>query len=278
MLEHKRWRDLVAPGGWHHLAIILFLPGRPVRLHTHDFPEMFWIERGTAVHRINGRVKRLRAGDLVCVRPADRHLIEAADAAGCTLVNLAYHPRVRADLLRRHGAEFAPLLAPAGELPYRAELPPAIIAGLRRQLGALSRPAAARLALEHFLLGLPGQIRQASGQALPPMPEWLRRACEEVQRPAVFAGGAPGLARVAGRTAEHVARTVRRVFGVTPSDYVNRVRMEHAARELRVTTRPIADIALDCGLNNLSHFYALFRRAHRQTPRAYRLAHHRTVA
>jgi AraC family cel operon transcriptional repressor len=88
----------------------------------------------------------------------------------------------------------------------------------------------------------------------------------------------PGLTRVAGRSAEHVARSVRWVFGITPSDYVNRVRMEHAARELRVTTRPIADIALDCGLNNLSHFYALFRRAHRLTPRAYRLAHHRTVA
>jgi AraC family cel operon transcriptional repressor len=54
--------------------------------------------------------------------------------------------------------------------------------------------------------------------------------------------------------------------------------MEFAARELRVTSRPIADIALDCGLNNLSHFYSLFRSAHGQTPRAYRLAHHRIVA
>jgi AraC family cel operon transcriptional repressor len=70
---------------------------------------------------------------------------------------------------------------------------------------------------------------------------------------------------------------VRAVFGLTPSAYINRVRMDYAARELRVTARPITDIALDCGLSNLSHFYALFRNAHGHTPRAYRLAHNRTV-
>jgi len=97
-------------------------------------------------------------------------------------------------------------------------------------------------------------------------------------RPEVFACGAPGFVRAAGRSAEHVARTVRAVFGVTPSDYVNRVRMDYAARELRITTRPIAEIALDCGLNNLSHFYGLFRRSQGETPRAHRIAHYRSVA
>ena len=46
MLERKRWRDLVPAGAWHHLAVILFTPGRSGRLHTHDFPEVFWLERG----------------------------------------------------------------------------------------------------------------------------------------------------------------------------------------------------------------------------------------
>jgi AraC family cel operon transcriptional repressor len=110
------------------------------------------------------------------------------------------------------------------------------------------------------------------------MPDWLQRACEEVQRPELFARGAPGLVRAAGRSAEHVARTVRTHLRMTPSEYVNAVRMTHAARELRVTNRAITDIALECGLSNLSHFYALFRLAHGQTPLSYRRLHHRTVA
>jgi AraC family cel operon transcriptional repressor len=155
------------PGGWHHLAIILFLPGRPVRLHTHDFPEIFWIERGAAEHHINGRVKSLRAGDLVCVRPEDRHLIGAADPAGFTLVNLAYHPRVRADLLRRHRADFGPLLAASGELPFRAELAAAAVVALRRQLAELERPAASRLALEHFCWACPRSFDLRPAPSLP---------------------------------------------------------------------------------------------------------------
>lgn len=278
MIEKKRWRELVGPCDWHHLAIILFLPGRPVRLHTHDFPEIFWIERGAAEHHINGETKRLRVGDFVFIRPHDQHYLQAADASGFTLVNLAYHPRLRADLLKRFPAEFEPLLAPGGPLPVRIELSASSMSALRLELEPLSRSANSRLALERFFLGLPALARPPEAAHLPPMPEWLRRACEEVQRPEVFARGAPGLVLVAGRSAEHVARTVRQVFGVTPSDYVNRVRLEYAARQLRVTTRPIADIALDCGINNLSHFFALFRQAFHQTPRAYRLAYHRTVA
>ncbi len=92
-----------------------------------------------------------------------------------------------------------------------------------------------------------------------------------MREPGWFAQGAAGLARAAGRGPEHVARTVRARLGCTPTAYVNRIRMEHAARELRLGTRPIAEIALECGIEDLSHFYALFRAAHGRTPRRYRL-------
>ena len=152
-----------------------------------------------------------------------------------------------------------------------------LIAGLRRQLAPLASPTVSRLALDHFLLGLPLLLRPSVNPLLPPMPDWLQRACEQIQRPELFALGAPGLVKAAGRSAEHVARTVRAVLGQTPSDYVNRIRMEHAARELRVSNRPIAEICLECGLSNLSHFYALFRAAHGRSPLIYRQEHQRAV-
>ncbi len=276
MLQRKRWRELVGEKDWLHLARILFLPGRPVRLHTHDFPEVFWIMRGEARHHINGVVKRLDAGDLVFVRPEDRHKLEAVDNAGFLLVNLAYHPHVRNDLLRRFPGEFRPVLAPESELPFRAKLGPTSAEHLMHAVDALGRADTRRLALEHFLLGLPAQIRPVARE-FPAMPDWLRRACEEAYRPEVFSRGTRGLAKAAGRSPEHVARSIRTHLGLSPSDFINQVRLEYAARELRLTSRSIADIALDCGLNNLSHFYGLFRRAFRQTPRAYRIASLRPV-
>jgi AraC family cel operon transcriptional repressor len=279
ILETKRWRQLVAPGVWHHLAVIVFGPDRPSLLHTHDFPEIFWVERGEGRHEINGVTRKLRAGDLIFMRPEDSHRLAASDRFGFVMVNLAYSPRMRKDLLARHPRALKPLLQPTGPLPCRVEVSPAVLVTLRHQAMRLGPEESARMDLEYFLLGLQQQVRRVvgTGAAPTPMPDWLYRACEEVQRPEVFAQGTAGFGRASGRSAEHVARTVRAVFGITPSAYINRIRMEHAARELRVTSRPIVEIALDCGLSNLSHFYALFRAAHRNTPRAYRLSHNRPV-
>lgn len=276
-METKRWRQLVGHGVWHHLAVIVFGPARPSQLHTHDFPEVFWLERGEGWHEINGVRKRIRAGDLIFVRPEDQHRLTAGDEQSFVLLNLAYDPRIRKDLLTRHPKAFSGLLAPTVRLPCRMQLAAAMLAPLRCQAMALTRTGSAKIDVEYFLLGLQQQIRRSTEVDTAPMPEWLRRACEEMQRPEMFVQGTAGFSRIAGRSAEHLARTVRSVFGLTPSAYLNRIRMDYAARELRVTARPILEIALDCGLSNLSHFYALFRQAHGLTPRAYRLAHNRTV-
>ncbi|MEI6082685.1 MAG: helix-turn-helix transcriptional regulator [Verrucomicrobiota bacterium] len=75
---------------------------------------------------------------------------------------------------------------------------------------------------------------------------------------------------MAGRSAEHVARVTRDLLHETPSDLVNRVRLQYAARQLALSDAKIMDIALDCGLTNLSHFYRLFRHQFGSTPQAYR--------
>jgi|GEM_PF-6710230 AraC family transcriptional regulator len=46
--------------------------------------------------------------------------------------------------------------------------------------------------------------------------------------------------------------------------------MEHAARELRITDRPILDILLECGFSGAYQFYKRFQDFHRLSPAAYR--------
>ena len=101
MIERKKWSDLVRPGEWFHLARVEFSPARPSRLHTHDFPEIFWIEKGSGLHEINGAEKKLLCGDLVFIRASDHHRLRAADPGGFTLINFAFPSRLLADLARR---------------------------------------------------------------------------------------------------------------------------------------------------------------------------------
>lgn len=269
----KRWEDLAIEGEWLHLARFRFLPARGSTYHDHDFAEVFWLEDGACEHRINETKERLGTGDLVLVRPEDRHVLAPVDAAGFALVNLAFDRRVYRDFLAKHGEAVAPLHAPKAPSPWSTTLTMAQRATLTTLLEDLFHAGRGRLALEHFLSGLYLLLARSTpvpGTRSTP-PEWLRAALEQARDPQVFQRGAAGLVRASGRSAEHVARVTRAVFGLTPSDLVNRVRMQHAARELRATARPIVDIALECGIGNLSHFYALFRTAHGITPKRYRV-------
>lgn len=274
MVENKRWRTLAGNDAWFHLARFTFLPSRKTRLHRHDFAEVFWVEQGAAWHEINGERKSIDCGDLIFIRPEDTHVLSAATPAGFGLVNLAFPERLRAELKRAHPREYALCYPEGAPLPLRHRLDPVALRRLREEVLRLAGEPNRRLFVERFLLDLMclvaagGREPGAGGENA--LPEWLRAACEAARAPEVFARGTAGLVEASGRSAEHVARTLRRHLGKTPTDVLNQARMEHAGRELRMTNRPILDLALECGLSNLAHFYAVFRRHFGEAPGAYR--------
>ncbi len=81
----------------------------------------------------------------------------------------------------------------------------------------------------------------------------------------------PALARLAGRSPEHISREFRRYLDRTPTEVINDARTSHAADRLATTDDDIFSIVLGCGLENVSHFYRLFRARYICTPRVYRL-------
>ena len=104
-------------------------------------------------------------------------------------------------------------------------------------------------------------------------PLWLQVACQEVREPEVFAAGVPAFVRLTGRSHEHVGRACQRHLGKTPSEIVNGCRLAYATRELRLSSRPVTEIALDCGYAAPAPLYRLFARSLGMSPRAYRRRH-----
>lgn len=102
------------------------------------------------------------------------------------------------------------------------------------------------------------------------LPGWLARACRAAAAPEVFRDGAAGLVAVSGHSHEHVCRTMRRHMDLSPSGFVNAMRMDHAARLLRSDTLSVAQIADAVGISNVGHFHRLFRERYGTTPRTYR--------
>lgn len=68
----------------------------------------------------------------------------------------------------------------------------------------------------------------------------------------------------------HLAREFRRANQCTLGEYVRRLRIESACRELMLTSTPVAQIALAAGFSDQSHLARIFRRHLGMSPSKYR--------
>jgi AraC-like DNA-binding protein len=78
------------------------------------------------------------------------------------------------------------------------------------------------------------------------------------------------LSREARLSPYHFLRTFQMLTGVTPHQYLLRVRLRHAALRLASHSSRILDVALDCGFGDLSSFNRAFRAEYGVNPRRYR--------
>ncbi|MCC6682884.1 MAG: helix-turn-helix domain-containing protein [Phycisphaeraceae bacterium] len=268
-----RWKDFRPAGGRFHLARKTIAAAGSRLRHDHDFAELFWVNAGPGTHWINGRHLRLDGGDLIFIRPADVHDFGAYHGHPLTLTNVAFDRRELETLRRRYGRTVAIWPWCKGALPLRVR-PDADTLSQMDQW-AMSRAMRPHLLLDlHWLLLT---VLRAAEHAPPPAanrtqpaPAWLNEALDRFWQPRHLANGVQGLADLAGRSPEHVSRTVRRHLGLTAVAWISQRRMAYAARELAMTQRPILEIAADCGLTDLSYFYHRFKSHFGQSPGSYR--------
>jgi len=274
-MEILRWRN-VAPKAAFHAARDTKTHNRPLPYHGHDFAEIFWIDAGRGTHRINDESVPLQPGSLILIQPGDCHGITSNAREGIKLTNIAFPRETLADFSARYFSRRA--LWRSGKNPLHRQTEPGQLRRLNSWADDLSQAPRERLYLDRFLLNVITELIHAHSDTLPnDAPDWLLTACHAIQKRENFSGGVERFLQLCGRSREHAARTVRQHLGSTPTDYVNAIRIAYAQRQLEMGDQGILDIALDCGLENLSHFYALFRAQTGQTPRAYRLAHHRPL-
>lgn len=65
-------------------------------------------------------------------------------------------------------------------------------------------------------------------------------------------------------------RCFRKYFGMTPFQFLNEHRMEHASQLLLTTSDPVKSIAVSCGFDDASYFIRLFKKIKGITPAEFR--------
>lgn len=240
------------------------------RLHTHDdFAELTWIEYGGLLHVVEGTRRLLEAGDVVFIRPDDVHLFRPVPGRKFAQVSVSFPSETLRSLESRY-FDPADWAWSNGGLPVTHRLDSVRLQRLTELTSVLVRGPAGRLQLERFLLEfLCDLVGRPTDNTLPP---WLTEAITRMaDDPIALAEGVTGLSQLAGRSREHVNRVIQAGTGQTATVLINQLRLNRAAALLRMTDRPIASVAVECGFPSLSHFYRLFNERFKATPRHYRM-------
>jgi AraC family transcriptional regulator len=135
----------------------------------------------------------------------------------------------------------------------------------------LSTDTASVLAIEGLALALVSEItRSAARSERGRKPPWLIRAAEHLHAHALESISLTELAALLGVDPTHLGRTFREHFGCTMSEYVRRLRVDHARRALAESNEPLSAIAMSAGFADQAHFSRVFKQVTGVTPAVYR--------
>lgn len=275
------------PPGDLALRVLPQEPQEPTGRHSHDFEELVLITGGRGIHFTDSESYPIAAGDVFVIHTPQGHGYR--DTADLRLLNILYR--------------FEDLQLPHGELRklpgYHALF--CLEPQYREQHHFESRlrltPAELAAAVE-----LVARLQAELGQKAPGY-EFMGTACfmqligflsrryvamtSRVHTPLIHLGqvishlenhyaepiGVAALCRIAHLSRSTLFRAFRRSTGLTPLEYLIRLRVRRAGELLRHSQLAIKEIAAQTGFRDSNYFSRQYRRVTGESPRATRHRH-----
>lgn len=229
--------------------------------HEHEHTSICFVVSGSYAERARGREHECAAQSMVLKPAGEPHADVFGPAGGrCLLI----------EILPGRADSFARVARGAAE-PEVVRSATLAALGHRLHREFFERDDASPLALEGLALELLAEASRAVvDEAGSPEPRWLRRARELMHARLGDALTLSAVASAADIHPSHLARTFRKRYGCTVGEYVRRLRIERAARELATSGATLSEIGLRAGFYDQSHFSRVFRRHTGMTPAEYR--------
>ena len=238
------------------LTATAYRPRLRLTPHAHTAAFLLFVRDGGFVERFGQRSERY--GRFTCVyRPAyDEHANEFDDG-GAVLTAIDLSP---AWVARLREAGFA-----GGRFRVRSPFVDHFGDRLDAELAApdnMTEMVIESLATEVIVFA--SRLAGKSGNG------WAERARRLIEAEFTSPLSLAGIAAAVGVHPVHLARQFRAAHGCTVGEYIRRVRVGFARRELVATDKPIVEIAFAAGFSDHSQLTKTFKRLTGRTPAAYR--------
>lgn len=268
----KRFRleDFVLDNEYFHIARVNISSRQDLSLHTHDYAEVLWIEKGSGIHHINGNDIRIKQCDLIMIRPGDTHSFSSR-TGNLTLLNVAFPVETLNLYHDRYFSQSHTMFWTEDSMPYHIRMPQDTISRLSSMAEETMRHARLPIFLDTLMLTVFRYTMEKDTPAkVERIPQWLQNAITQYNSPAMFGKGTKEFASLCNKNTDYANRAVRKYFNKTLTSLLNEMKMKYAATQLTMTNMPIKEICQQCGFDNLGHFYSLFKETYSQTPAEYR--------
>jgi AraC family transcriptional regulator len=129
---------------------------------------------------------------------------------------------------------------------------------------------ASPLMIEGLMLEMMGEFLRLRQPATAHPPRWLGSVRDYLHANFARRLTLELIGRAAGAHPVHVAQTFRRFHHCTIGEYLRRLRVDFACRELASSNRSISEIAISAGFSDQSHFNRAFKRELGMSPSHFR--------
>lgn len=242
--------------------------------HCHEYYEIFLTLRGKAIHYVNGASENVTGGYLIFIRKDDIHDYQNYDGA-FEFVNLAFTQETLFSLFSYLGEGFPAQYLLDSEIPPIVKLSSSETQSLYLKLAELNtvnfeEKSLLKLKCRALLAEIFTKYFCAKPAENNHIPFWLENAHEKMKNPENFIVGKSRFFELSGVSRAHATRLLSKHYGVTPSDYVNDLRLSYAANLFLSSNLNATEICYECGFQNVSWFYSMFKAKYGVTPANFR--------
>ena len=230
------------------------------KMHSHDFFEVCLIISGEICHILNGKEQHLSEGYVILIKPGDVHCFYKPQEHSLTMINFMISKKIFSNLIDYlcigsylleknilgKITDDEKISFFFSEYDLIAKLPK-----YKEQEIYLK----AKQLLSDILISVLLQNLALSNN---PPPLWFDTMLCEMNKKENYNVGVQKMYEISKKSPEYISRLFRKHINMTPTEYINAVRLENVRMLLTNTDMNILDICYEAGFNSLSNFYKAF--------------------
>ncbi len=241
--------------------------------HIHEFIEIFYVLEGKIEHLVNGQTETLRSGDVVFLRQQDIHTFKRFPNVFCNhrdiIVSQKYLKKccesIDCNLFNTITNSF---------FPPKAKLSLDELNILERKFTAFTetpinnaKSAIATVIIVELLGSLLFSKQLPSNQNYP---AWFGELLSRFDMFSYAKNGIDEIIKPFHYDLSYICRVFKKYMGITMSQHLCSIRLQHATLLLKTTNKTIAEISNNLGFSSISYFNKHFKKRFHITPKEYR--------